>query len=117
MILLLESEVKRIADETSLNADCFASNVDGFKPYMYVMTKTMNGQCFFLRDKLCSIYECRPLICRFYPFQLVDLGGNHYLFKETSECPGVNKGSYLGKQFFKKMFEKATSLMRDEEIK
>jgi len=112
MILILKSEIKRIGDEEALSIDFFASKVDGFEPYEYIMKKK-DGKCFFLRDKECSIYEKRPLICRFYPFQLINLGDNHYVFKETSECLGINNGSYLGRDYFYKMFEEAVSLMRN----
>jgi Fe-S-cluster containining protein len=112
MILLLEPEIKHIANEVSLSIDYFASKVDDFEPYGYMMKKR-DGKCFFLHDKQCSIYEKRPLICRFYPFQLINLGDSHYVFKETSECPGINNGLYLGKDYFKKMFEEAASLMQD----
>ena len=114
MILLLESEARRLADKTTLNVDCFASRIDGFEPYTYTMRKTVNGKCIFLYDKLCSIYEDRPLICRFYPFQLIALEDEHYVFKETSECPGISKGTYVGKSSFQRMFAEATSLMRDK---
>ena len=117
MILLLESETERISEEKALSIDQFTSPIDGSQPYTRVMKKTQEGRCLFLKDKLCSIYEYRPLICRFYPFQLIDLDGDHYQFKETNECPGINKGPSLGKPFFKKMFEEATTLMKSKEIK
>jgi Fe-S-cluster containining protein len=31
-----------------------------------------NNDCIFLKEKLCEIYECRPFICRTYPFYLLD---------------------------------------------
>ena len=110
---MLEVETKHIADEESLGIDSFALKVEGFEPYRYIMRKK-DGKCYFLSGNECSIYEKRPLICRFYPFQLVNLGDNRYVFKETNECPGINIGSYLGKEYFNKMFEKATSLMSEE---
>jgi len=42
-----------------------------------------NGDCIFLKEKLCEIYECRPFICRTYPFYLLD--GK----LEVCECMGI----------------------------
>jgi len=42
-----------------------------------------NGDCIFLKKKLCEIYECRPFICKTYPFFLLD--GK----LEVSECMGL----------------------------
>ena len=47
-----------------------------------------NHSCPFLKNKLCSIYNIRPHLCRAYPFYL-DLasGLNVDVF-----CPGIGKG-------------------------
>ncbi len=42
-----------------------------------------NGDCIFLKEKMCEIYECRPFICKTYPFYLLD--GK----LEVSECMGL----------------------------
>jgi Fe-S-cluster containining protein len=42
-----------------------------------------NGDCVFLKEKLCEIYECRPFICKTYPFFLLD--GK----LEVCECMGI----------------------------
>ena len=38
--------------------------------YSYEMKKNKKGKCFFLKENQCCIYEFRPIICRFYPFEL-----------------------------------------------
>ena len=45
-----------------------------------------NGQCVFLKDGLCSIYERRPRGCREYPWYNVD-GQLYY----DSGCPGIGR--------------------------
>jgi hypothetical protein len=69
-ILLLEAEAERIAKKTSKNIDEFAERIEDAQPYVYRMRKTTEGKCVFLKDSLCSIYQTRPLICKFYPFKL-----------------------------------------------
>jgi Fe-S-cluster containining protein len=104
-ILLLDIESGRISQKTSKTPDEFAEEVEGFEPYVYRMKKTSDGRCVFLKNNLCSIYEIRPLICRFYPFQLRSIGANKYVFECTDECPGIGKGPKLKREFFEKLFK------------
>lgn len=63
-----------------------------------------NDDCIFLKEKLCEIYECRPFICKTYPFYLLDgklevcecmgLGGN-INDKESLELAGLLKERYV----------------------
>ncbi len=36
--------------------------------------KKQNGLCIFLNNNRCSIYKCRPLICKLYPFWFFEKG-------------------------------------------
>jgi len=58
---LSEKDITRIADLGYEIAD-FLEEKDGF-----IILKNIEGHCFFLKGKLCSIYEERPQGCRFYP--------------------------------------------------
>jgi len=91
-----------------MDIEKFTEKDDRYKPYSYQIKKTENGKCIFLRDKACSIYEFRPLICRFYPFRLY-LKKDVYVFNYTDECPGIGKGEILKKVFFKKLFDNFVS--------
>jgi len=108
----LSFEAIQISEKVSLPIDQFAVEVDGFKPYAYTMKKTDKGTCVFLRDKLCSIYKIRPLVCRFYPFQLRNLGYRRYVFACTWECPGLGKGPLLGRDLFERIFRDFLDSMR-----
>ena len=79
-ILLLRIEAERIAQKTLRNVDDFAEKIGGFEPYVYRMRKGEDGKCIFLKDNLCSIYQMRPLICMFYPFELKQVRSNKYVF-------------------------------------
>ncbi|NIQ33341.1 MAG: hypothetical protein GTN80_06835, partial [Nitrososphaeria archaeon] len=109
-ILLLNSEAEHISRRTSIMADEFAGKIKGFEPYVYRMKKTDGDKCVFLKGNLCSIYRFRPLICRFYPFQ-VKLTNNKYVFTHTGECPGIGKGRNLKKGFFESLFKIFTQNM------
>ena len=112
-ILLLKSDVDRITKETLLIFNKFAKESTGSEHYIYEMKKTKSGKCFFLKNNLCTIYKIRPLICRFYPFPLENLGNNRYSFSYTKRCPGIGKGSLLKKTFFEKLFNEMLEAMEE----
>ena len=114
-ILLLKADVDNISSETSMEIDRFAEGIEGFRPYIYQMKKTADGRCIFLKGNLCSIYNVRPLVCRFYPFQLRSIGSNRYVFTYTKECPGIGKGAPLRREFFEKLFRIFMKAVKDYE--
>ena len=70
------------------------------------------GMCLFLKDNRCTIYEQRPLICQFYPFELTTDENETFAFKETDECLGISRtkskgGKRLGELFFEGLLELA----------
>lgn len=81
---------------------------------MFLMNKNPDtGMCIFLVDNKCTIYEQRPLICRFYPFELTTDEKGTFVFKETDECPVIrsNDGvetSELDEQFFCELLKLAS---------
>jgi Fe-S-cluster containining protein len=86
-------------------------------PYIHEMHKTPEGNCVFLVNNQCTIYDARPLICRFYPFQLsMDFDGI-YVFEATAECPaiGAEGGKRLEGAFFRGLFELARKRLGFEE--
>ncbi len=101
----------------------FADVVKGKAPYAYEMHKRQDdGKCIFLLDNNCSVYSIRPLICRFYPFELSTSEEGKYVFSVTSECPGVlcpdteGVGTKLGVNYFKALFRLAKSLLIEKEF-
>jgi Fe-S-cluster containining protein len=108
-ILLLTAEAEQIATATSHPIPQFAVKIEGNAPYTYEMKKTpQNGKCVFLAKNRCTIYQIRPLICRFYPFELKSTN-QKYQFLPTSECPSIGKGKTLRKEYFKKLLQLAHS--------
>jgi Fe-S-cluster containining protein len=103
-ILLLESEAESTSAETALPIEDFAIENSSTPPYIYEMKKP-EGKCSFLKNNQCTIYETRPLICRFYPFELkFDQDKKTHVFKYTLECPTINKGKALSKKDFEELF-------------
>ena len=107
-------EAEEIAAATSKPVSVFAGIIVGKEPYIYEMKKTKNGACVFLADNLCTIYSLRPLICRFYPFELGKGEAKGYQFSYTRECPGIEKGRILGAQYFTELFRLAQTRLRQD---
>lgn len=91
-VLLPLVDAQRIAAITNQPIDNFADPVSGKEQYVYEMKKIAKGKCIFLRDNKCTIYENRPLICRFYPFELQTNSKGVYTFAPTNECTGISSG-------------------------
>jgi Fe-S-cluster containining protein len=103
-ILLLESEADKIRAETAKPIEFFAKQTANKAPYCFEMKK-IEGKCVFLKDNKCTIYELRPLICRFYPFELkFSEDKKIHLFDFTLECPTINKGKLMTKADFEALF-------------
>lgn len=107
-ILLLKAEAGKIASKIGQTINDFSVEVEGKKPYIYEMKKSGEGKCVFLRDNQCGIYQIRPLICMFYPFELkFNEDKKTHEFNFTIECPRINQGQLWDKADFKKLFDAA----------
>jgi len=103
-ILLQDSDVERIAVTARKSVEEFAKEIAGHEPYVYELRKTEEqGKCVFLEDEQCTIYSARPLICRFYPFELRIARNGRREFLYTTECPGIGKGKKLTGNYFRKL--------------
>lgn len=104
-ILMVREEAYAIAEVVDRRVSSFAVRVKGRLPYVYEVKKT-EGRCPFLEGADCAAYAVRPLVCRFYPFELTTEGGRH-VFRCTMECPGVGKGFRLGRGYFLRLLREA----------
>jgi Fe-S-cluster containining protein len=114
-ILLMRTEAEEIAKTLKKPVSEFAEKVKAKAPYVYEMRKIAEGgACVFLKENQCTIYAKRPLICRFYPFELKNTQNQSHKFVPTEECPGLAKGRRLNEQYFRKLFKTADARMRLE---
>jgi len=117
-VLLLKSDAERIAKKTNQVVDMFAAQTPGKLPYLYELRKSPEGKCVFLYNNQCTIYDDRPLICRFYPFELSTDSEGVSTFRFTNECPGVctttaGIGDKLEVTYFRMLFELARVELKD----
>jgi Fe-S-cluster containining protein len=94
----------------------FAVKIMSKAPYSYEMKKRESGKCVFLENDRCTIYPLRPLICRFYPFELKTSNSKKPAFLYTKECPSINKGQLLNKDYFRKMFRLARAKSKQSSV-
>jgi Fe-S-cluster containining protein len=114
-ILLLRTEAEYIAEAVEKPISEFANKVEGKAPYRYEVRKTaQDDKCVFLRENRCTIYSVRPIICRFYPFELRITENHKHMFDATDECPGIGKGKTLNEEHFQAMFKLANERARME---
>ena len=114
---MLKTEAERISKETKREINEFAKEVFCSEPYIYEIIKTeSDGKCCFLESNHCTIYGLRPIICRFYPFELQNLGNDRFSFSYTTKCEGIGQGSTIEKSFFDNLFRLASQAM-DEDSK
>jgi Fe-S-cluster containining protein len=112
-ILLLKTEAKQISNSTKMAIGEFALEIEGKEPYSYEMIKTVKeSKCIFLKEKICTIYAKRPLICRFYPFELKAIESRKHKFAHTDECPGIGKGRTLKHEYFLKLLRLAACKLK-----
>ena len=54
-----------------------------------------NGDCVFLKDRKCSVYEARPRQCRTWPFWESNLRSEEAWQRTCEVCPGSGKGQVV----------------------
>ncbi len=117
-VLLLESEAISISNATKKTIPEFAAKISDKEPYRYEMVKTPHeGKCVFLKEDRCTIYRLRPLVCKFYPFELKttsDRTTSKHKFSFTKECIGIGKGEILQKRFYTNLLHTAEQKLNED---
>jgi Fe-S-cluster containining protein len=114
---MLEREVEQISDITNLKPEAFSTPASESEPYRYTMRK-QGGKCIFLKGAVCQIYNHRPLLCRFFPFCLEQVGAEIFEFNSSEECHGIGYGKVIEEEIFMAMLTEALNLLKsvDESI-
>ncbi len=90
-VVLFPFEIRTIVKRTGLPMNDIVSptpsedrdSEGNIHTFEWIINK--KGDCTFLKCGLCKIYECRPFICKTYPFYLLDGG------LMVSECDGLGR--------------------------
>ena len=60
--------------------------------YMHLKEVNKNGNCIFLKEKKCTIYNARPTQCRTWPFWKENMNAKNWSNNIKNFCPGIGKG-------------------------
>ncbi len=113
---MTKSDANRIAACSKTKIEDFSTKLIGKEPYKFEMKKNVtSGKCIFLVENKCVIYENRPLICRFYPFELSSDENGTLIFSATDECSELDKkengAKRLGVKYFRGLLRLAAQEM------
>ena len=61
-----------------------------------------NGNCQFLKNKQCSVYDARPTQCRTWPFWSENLNTKIWNDEILKFCPGIGKGDIISSKDIEK---------------
>lgn len=92
-IFLTDADIVRIEQFTGLHRNQF-SKVGEFEWTRFAtekVTARFMGQCPFLQDGSCDIYEARPTQCRTFPYWPENMSDEKWKAL-SAECPGIGKG-------------------------
>ncbi len=106
-MMLTEDDIRRI-EHLGYKKEDFSKEEDGF-----IILRNIDSHCFFLKDGKCSIYNNRPLGCRYYPI-ILDLDAEELIIDK--DCPfhnhfSIEDYSYL----FKHVFKLTIQLLKEKE--
>ena len=80
----------------------YCEYTDGFLHFKEIRD---DGQCQFLKNKKCTIYQARPTQCKTWPFWKENLNTKKWNTYIKSFCPGIGKGEIISSTKIKKIVE------------
>ena len=114
-ISIFPSDIRRIIKMTGLKWDevaepdiysCFSDSYE-VMVIGWILKRSDEEKCVFYRNGLCTIYSCRPLICRCYPFFMGESGIEimycNSLKEITQHENAVEIGKYLKRYEIQKL--------------
>ena len=90
-VFLGESDLKSLAKHFDLSNDQFCKKytrvVEG---KLALIDKNSLGDCIFLKDNRCSVYDARPVQCRTFPWWVHNLETPDDWENAAKSCEGIN---------------------------
>ena len=99
-VYLSPDDLKRFEKDFNISIKMFKEKycqiTDGF---IHLSEKSeLDGNCIFLKDKKCSVYNSRPSQCRTWPFWNDNMKAKIWNNDIALNCPGVGKGKIINKK-------------------
>jgi len=87
-----EEEMASMAKKLGLSDEQFSRRYVRIVFGRTALVDNEKGDCVFLKDKRCSIYEQRPVQCRTFPWWPELLRSEKAWRENNYNCPGMNRG-------------------------
>ena len=101
-VFLTEDDLINVQNATGLSRRdvlaLYCRDVDMGVAKRVSLKEKENFDCIFWEESGCSIYHCRPLQCRSYPFWSGILVSRESWDREGMNCPGINHGKKHSKR-------------------
>ena len=106
-VYLTDDDQKRFAKYFKLTRMQFKKQYCGTKDgNVHLLDPVENkGDCMFLEDKKCTVYEARPQHCRTWPFWPENMSPRVWNKEIATFCPGVGKGKVHTFEEIKKVLD------------
>jgi len=96
-VYLSDIDLKRFSKYFKISIKKFKEKycqiTDGF--YHLSEKYELDGNCIFLKDKKCSVYNSRPTQCRTWPFWNENMNAKVWNEDIAINCPGIGKGKLI----------------------
>ena len=89
---------RRMANVLGLTTRAFTSKYCDQEDGTWKLANSAEGDCMFLKNKRCSVYEGRPTQCRTWPFWPETLKPKTWTGEVAAFCPGVGKGKIWSRE-------------------
>ena len=101
VVELTSDELTALADYLGIDEGEFRERYisKGQNDDVFELQSHKNGDCIFLEDERCQVYEVRPLQCRTYPFWPEIVKSSFRWNAAARDCPGIGQGRlYSGQE-------------------
>lgn len=83
---------QRMAKVLKLSTRAFTIRYCDKEDGIWKLANPPDGDCMFLKNKRCSVYQGRPTQCRTWPFWPETMKAKTWSGEVAKFCPGVGKG-------------------------
>ena len=87
-----EEEIKALAVAKQMTEEAFCKRYVRIVFDHPALIDNARGDCIFLEEKRCAVYESRPRQCRTFPWWPELLRSENAWKNNNYSCPGMNKG-------------------------
>lgn len=90
-VFLGKSDVESLAKHFNLSfEDCLKKYTRKTDDKITLIDRNSSGDCIFLEDNKCTVYEARPIQCRTFPWWIQNLEKPEDWEAAANHCEGIN---------------------------